>query len=126
MAPLQATFSFAEVNGPPVGVRQYLYLDVARTTNEPLEEKRIVAKRRVRDTTRTRQCLGQMRRTIHEMHPLSAAARSRFDEQRISDLLRCTHKVIVRHVSLARSRHGRNPSRTRNFFGSNLVAHRLD
>ena len=87
VATLNRAVAFEEMHGLAGGIRQDLYLDVARTKHCRLEEHRRITEGAVRFAHGLVERSAQLRRVVDPAHAASAAARNRLRENRETDVV---------------------------------------
>ncbi len=124
--PLNRAFALEEMNDVALGVGENLELDVAGAVDEPLDVERSVAERRKRFATCLRDCGSEVRLVPHGLHPDSAAAFRRLEEERESDPTRGVGDGGVALLARRFARHHRRAGLSRQLPRRHLRAHRRD
>ncbi len=94
---------------------------ISRSTSSVSSPKEPRASRRAPAIAR-----GQLVGGVHLPHPLAAAARARFEQHRVADLLDGEGERGVVEAGAVRPGHHRHPGLGHGLLGADLVAHRLD
>ena len=95
VAALQGAFAFAEVDDGARAVGEHLHLDVTGGVDEALEQQCVVAERALSHAPGRDQRGGQLAGGVNPQHPLAAAARGRFDQQRVAHCGRGGDELLV-------------------------------
>ena len=126
MAALQRALALPEVHDVPVRVSEDLHFDVSGRRHVPLEKEGVVAEgcRGLAPRRRDRVC--ELSLGLDDMHPLSGAARRRFDEHGEADLGRPRDELFVGEARAREPRNGRHAALFDRLLRRDLVAHDLD
>src|SRR5664280_1307201 len=120
---LQRALSLAQMHDGAVLVAEHLHLNVSWSYDEALQKEIVVTERGKRLTTRTRERLTEIVRSLDTSHTLPATARGGLDEHRETDFHRCSTQIAVRHSRFDSTGHHRNARRGDMELRLDLVPH---
>src|SRR5215831_606053 len=123
IAPLDRTFTLAEIDDVAMFIAQHLNFDMSRIRDKFFYENTFIAERRPGLRTRASEAFSNFRHVVGDAHPLSPASRACLDHDRITDVagdLDCLDFVLD-HPQMAR--HRRHLGGRCRLLRFNLVSH---
>mmetsp|Transcript_25626 Transcript_25626/g.66528 ORF Transcript_25626/g.66528 Transcript_25626/m.66528 type:complete len:226 (-) Transcript_25626:346-1023(-) len=126
VAALDGALALREAGHVAVRVGHELDLDVARRRDELLDQQPVVPKGLLGLVRREGEALGDLARVAGHAHALAAAARARFEHDRVADVLGDGDGVLRRLDDAVEARDHAHAGRLRDFFRFDLVAHGVD
>lgn len=126
VSPLQRALALAEVDDGAVAVGDDLYLDMAGSGDQPLEEESVIAERCLRLAPRGRERLGEVLARRDGVHALAAAACRGLHKHGEGQVGGAREKLVVRETRFGDARHDRDAPLRHALAGADLVAHHLE